>query len=552
MSTIVSTTLPPVESTPVLYIRFTEKADDELIRLVKDRLAQEGLNVIAAESEDAVVLGITTTQERLEWKAQTIRLLKKRNDTYIMDAFDPEQKENYYDSSIPYRDAMGLFSSSDRSLMVQRILEDTTVLPAGETSSELSRKLESLNIPYLERVAHNIKIFQKIRFEKLPTSDADKDPPKQCLRHVLKDAGYVDVIAPAHHSGLKEEIWKQTRGFKMMPPVELMRQYYGEEVAFYFAWMGVLTRWLFFPGIVGLIANLYRWYRGDTLTKDEYTPFYGLVTFIWSVLFMKWWQRHEARLSYNWGVLVGEWEKQKYFSVRPEFYGNFRSSPVTGQLEVFYPEYKRRLKFFVSTLVTIAMLNAAFWTMILSLNMQGYINPKNHPERWREGNPHPFHWPMLSQLAEPGQIFDMNSTWRSLIPVALHVATIFTFNTIYRSVATRLTKWENHQTQLAFSNSLILKRFLFEAFDCYVALFYLAFYERNIDKLRSELISVFNIDTLRRLALECLVPMIMQRMSRKLRIDNIKKHKKTDQAPTEIYTPLGDQAELDEYEQFDE
>jgi hypothetical protein len=97
----------------------------------------------------------------------------------------------------------------------------------------------------------------------------------------------------------------------------------------------------------------------------------------------------------------------------------------------------------------------------------------------------------------------MTSTWRSLIPVALHVATIFTFNTIYRSVATRLTKWENHQTQLAFSNSLILKRFLFEAFDCYVALFYLAFYERNIDKLRSELISVFNIDTLRRLALEC-------------------------------------------------
>jgi hypothetical protein len=71
-------------------------------------------------------------------------------------------------------------------------------------------------------------------------------------------------------------------------------------------------------------------------------------------------------------------------------------------LEVFYPEYKRRLKFVVSAIVTIAMLIAAFWTMILSLNMQGYINPKNHPERWREGNPHPFHWPMLSRLRRAG------------------------------------------------------------------------------------------------------------------------------------------------------
>jgi anoctamin-10 len=122
------------------------------------------------------------------------------------------------------------------------------------------------------------------------------------------------------------------------------------------------------------------------------------------------------------------------------------------------------------------------------------------------------------------------------------------FNNIYCVGATRLTKWENHQTQLSFNNSLILKRFLFEAFDCYVALlFYLAFGERNIDKLRSELVSVFNIDTIRRLALECL-----QKWNRKQR-DPTASSKKTDapQVATH-YTPLADQAELEEYEQFDE
>lgn len=545
-----STTLPPVESTVILYIRFTEAADDELLDLVKERLAEEGLTVLSVDSEYRI-FGITTSQERLELKAQAIRLLKKRQDTHIMDAFDIEQKEKYCDPSVPFRDSDGLFSSNDRSLLVSQILEDTTVLAPNKTSSKLSLKLASLNMPFLKKVAPNIAVFQE-RIRLLARDIVGEEEPRQNLLYVLQEADRVDAVAPFHSTGLREQICRKIFGFSIMPPVDSIRDYYGEEIAFYFAWMGVLTKWLCFPGIVGLTASLYRWYRKDTIMNDEYTPFYGLVTFFWSILFLKWWERHESRLCYSWGVLVGEYEKRKYFAVRPEFYGTLRTSPVSGQLEAFYPDYKRRLKYVGSAAVTLAMLNVAFWIMILSLNLQGYINPKNHPERWLGNNVHPFHWPGFSRLAEPGEIFDMNSSWRSLIPVALHVATISSLNALYRIVATRLTRWENHQTQLAFSNSLILKRFLFEAFDCYVALFYLAFYERNIDKLGSELVSVFNIDTVRRVAVECLVPMIVQRLTKKNRKENRDINKKTDDASTSEYTPLADQAELDEYEQFDE
>jgi anoctamin-10 len=545
-----STTLPPVESTVVLYIRFTEEADNELLDLVKERLMEEGLKVLAVDSEDRI-FGITTSQERLECKAQAIRLLKKRHDTHIMDAFDVEQKEKYCDTSVPYRDSYGLFSSNDRSLLVSQILEDTTVLAPNKTSSKLSQKVATLNMPFLEKVAPNIAVIQE-RIRLLTRDIVGDDQPRQNLLYVLQEADRVDAVAPFHSAGVKEQIWREVSGFIIMPPVDLIRDYYGEEIAFYFAWMGVLTKWLCFPGIVGFAASLHRWYRKDTIMNDEYTPFYGLVTFLWSILFLKWWERHESRLCYSWGVLVGEYEKRKYFAVRPEFYGILRTSPVSGQLEAFYPDYKRRLKYVGSAVVTMVMLNVAFWIMILSLNLQGYINPKNHPERWHEKNLHPFHWPGFSRLAEPGGIFDMNSSWRSLIPVALHVATISLLNALYRIVATRLTRWENHQTQLAFSNSLILKRFLFEAFDCYVALFYLAFYERNIDKLGSELVSVFNLDTVRRVAVECLVPMIVQRLTKKNRKEKGDINKKTDDVLTAKYTPLADQAALDEYEQFDE
>lgn len=70
-----------------------------------------------------------------------------------------------------------------------------------------------------------------------------------------------------------------------------------------------------------------------------------------------------------------------------------------------------------------------------------------------------------------------------------------------------------------------------------MALFYLAFYERDIDRLRMELISVFQIDTFRRLMLECILPMVLQRSSRK---------------GSPVKANVADDADKDVYEQFDD
>ena len=42
------------------------------------------------------------------------------------------------------------------------------------------------------------------------------------------------------------------------------------------------------------------------------------------------------------------------------------------------------------------------------------------------------------------------------------------------------------------------KRFMFEAFDCYVALFYVGFVQQDIRKLRQELMCLYGVDSLRR------------------------------------------------------
>eukprot|EP00665_Eupelagonemidae_sp_cell47_P005344 gene5344-759_t len=59
-----------------------------------------------------------------------------------------------------------------------------------------------------------------------------------------------------------------------------------------------------------------------------------------------------------------------------------------------------------------------------------------------------------------------------------------------------------------YENSLVLKRFFFEAFDCYIALFYVGFVQQDIRKLRRELIALYTADSIRRVVTETLLPQL--------------------------------------------
>ena len=81
----------------------------------------------------------------------------------------------------------------------------------------------------------------------------------------------------------------------------------------------------------------------------------------------------------------------------------------------------------------------------------------------------PRYIPQLARLAGPGAVFDSAGTVAPLVPVALHVGAILLANAAYRAVAEALTDFERHPTQQAHDQALIVKRFIFEALDCYMA-----------------------------------------------------------------------------------
>ena len=142
--------------------------------------------------------------------------------------------------------------------------------------------------------------------------------------------------------------------------------------------------------------------------------------------------------------------------------------------------------------------------MFLSLNLQGYISPDA-----RRVLGVPVYFESLAAIAQPGALFDPAANL-SLLPVALHAVVISLLNKAFRTVAQALTDFENHRTQRSHDDSLIIKRFVFEAFDCYVALFYIAFELQDIERLRLELLSLFSTDTARRVLTESVLPLAMQ------------------------------------------
>ena len=141
--------------------------------------------------------------------------------------------------------------------------------------------------------------------------------------------------------------------------------------------------------------------------------------------------------------------------------GEKKISPVTGEVIKVYPAWKRMLAYLFSAIVTGTLLSIVSYTIILSLNIQGYVHPRHNPLRWISEDSHPFYFPYLASLSEPGAMFDIN-TYFSLIPVVVHVVVIMILNTFYQYVANWLTNLENHETIANHENSVIIKRFLFE------------------------------------------------------------------------------------------
>eukprot|EP00834_Sanchytrium_tribonematis_P000596 NODE_11_length_54881_cov_1.430718.p9 type:complete len:539 gc:universal NODE_11_length_54881_cov_1.430718:12319-13935(+) len=134
--------------------------------------------------------------------------------------------------------------------------------------------------------------------------------------------------------------WARITRMFSTQPYEDIRNYFGEKIALYFAFMGFYMKWLIFPSIFGIISLVIGLNNPDLATNITVifdTPFtmaYAVLMGLWSTTFLEFWKRRQNFLAYQWKT----WECEDVEIERPEWFATeVEFSTVTWKLEKSYP-----------------------------------------------------------------------------------------------------------------------------------------------------------------------------------------------------------------------
>lgn len=241
----------------------------------------------------------------------------------------------------------------------------------------------------------------------------------------------------------------QNFGDITVQPIEEIRDYFGEQIGLYFAFLRVYTDSLVFPTVIGaatMLGHLRNGVEGNPLSLA-----YSILVSFWSVAFIAKWHRRQAELCFLWGTATFEENEKtrKQFRLR-EREIKYQVDEFTGKEEAV-PKNPHMLYYRSAT----SILVGAFFifTVVIAALCAEYVRLLSKPE----------------QLG----------AYSRVVGSSLNAFAIMILSKIYGAVARVLTEWENHRVQSAYENSLIMKFFAFEFANNYFNLFFIALFKEG-------------------------------------------------------------------------
>ncbi|KTG46110.1 hypothetical protein cypCar_00030125 [Cyprinus carpio] len=189
--------------------------------------------------------------------------------------------------------------------------------------------------------------------------------------------------------------WARWACWRKYQPLDHIREYFGEKIALYFAWLGFYTGWLLPAAVVGFIiflfgiwlmvtdvaaeelctsgdtfvmcplCNICRYwnlssicytYKAGLLFDNGGTVFFSIFMSLWAVTFLEYWKRTSSILSHRWDCSEFEEIEER---PRPEFTALAPMTvrnPVTGAEEPYFPETQRLSRTLTGNMVIILMI----------------------------------------------------------------------------------------------------------------------------------------------------------------------------------------------------
>ena len=240
-------------------------------------------------------------------------------------------------------------------------------------------------------------------------------------------------------------------------PFADIREYFGESVSLYFAWLGFYSYSLLLPSVLGVLLWAYESYVDTDIDGNGISfalVLYTIGIVCWATYYKESWEVEQKACSIKWGTLGFESTECD----RPQFHGDTvesswfvnlcfgcpakpeaprRLSEVTFTEETYYPEEKRRIKQSINMMSIFFMVLGVLLCNAVLLFVDYFLTE------------------------------EMGLSFGGYIAVLLAAIQIQILNNYFTPWAEEANDWENHQTDTDYEDAKIQKTFFFQMFNNY-------------------------------------------------------------------------------------
>jgi len=182
---------------------------------------------------------------------------------------------------------------------------------------------------------------------------------------------------------LIKETWK----FSLLGnfPVERIKNYFGEKICFYYIFLALYTKYLFFLSIIGIIVYIVQmtdsyeslnieFFADKGLQKSNsvivINTLYSFIIIIWSTLFLENWKKKQVTIATQWGQL----ELENKENIMPSFRGKLRRSPLNDNVnEVYYSLFKTFIRKIIAYSISLIIIIIVVTIVVYLLYFRNWL-----------------------------------------------------------------------------------------------------------------------------------------------------------------------------------
>ena len=243
----------------------------------------------------------------------------------------------------------------------------------------------------------------------------------------------------ALHDHVYNKAWIKEWSTKyLLTPGDLddIRNRLGEKIAFYFAFTQAYFTFLTVPAVLGFAA----W-----LLLGSNSPFYAVAVSIWCIVFTEYWKHMEGDLAVKWGSRGVSSIETKRHDFRHE---STTTDPVTGETQFVFPDIKRLQRQLLQAPFAIIAVLLLGTLIATAFGIEIFISEV-------------YNGPFKSVLV--------------FLPTVLLTTGLPLLTGVLTNVATRLSDYENYETDSAYEKSMTRKIFVLNFITSYLPIFLTAF-----------------------------------------------------------------------------